>query len=627
MDRAISLEARGVDLPVEPPFHLGPIRVDPAAHEIVWRGGSQRLQPQALKVLVALHDKMGSVVTRDEIVIRCWDGRFVGDDVINRCISMLRRAGPATGTIEIQTVPRGGYRLVETALASVGVPAGRPLRLWIAGSAVALTGLVAAVLLTHSDRKPASPSPAPPTIELVPFVADSRDANTRALASASHDAIANTLAQGAYSLTVANERQAIQPPSDFVISGHLTGDAGNITASVQMTETAHQIVVFAHQFKATPENVGTLPQRIGAQVASQISWTAPLITLERRHPSNPAIARQLFEQASSGLKGAGNLSDYENSRRLAVAAPGSPLAQIDIAYDTAFALDQLPMRDRENAVEFARRSSERAINLAPESGEPYAPWCMLHSETRYSECESRLRTAVRIDPDAPFASWFLARLVLSAVGRNAEAAELARVSLAHDPYMPNKIGLAVELMEVAGRPDEAEQLYRKSRGLWPDNSSIVWDRFVGLVEDGDLKAAKRFNEESQVEADADPVLAAVSRKDVAQVRAACARADGFTSIICMLSLARSGDLDSAFAIADRLYPARHRPNPVDEDRLWIEQPKPTPVVFLTSPAAAPLRRDPRFLKLAQNLGLLDYWGRGRMPDFCTRAHEPECSKI
>jgi DNA-binding winged helix-turn-helix (wHTH) protein len=90
LDRAISLEARRIDLSVELPFQLGRARIDPRSHEVAWIDESRRLQPLTMKVLVALHDKIGEVVTRDELVDRCWDGRFVGEDVINRCISLLR---------------------------------------------------------------------------------------------------------------------------------------------------------------------------------------------------------------------------------------------------------------------------------------------------------------------------------------------------------------------------------------------------------------------------------------------------------------------------------------------------------------------------------------------------------
>src|SRR5690349_13531906 len=114
MDRPISLEARRVDLTIELPFRLGRLRVDPPAHEYAIDGVAERMQPQTLKVLVALHDKLGQLVTRDELVDRCWDGRIVGEDVINRCISLLRRLAEPDNGFRIDTVPRAGYRLVET---------------------------------------------------------------------------------------------------------------------------------------------------------------------------------------------------------------------------------------------------------------------------------------------------------------------------------------------------------------------------------------------------------------------------------------------------------------------------------------------------------------------------------
>jgi DNA-binding winged helix-turn-helix (wHTH) protein len=135
MDRAVSLEARRIDLTVEPPFLLGPAKIDPPAHEISVGGHSARMQPQTMKVLVALHDKSGQVVTRNELADRCWDGRIVGEDVINRCISLLRRFAAGRAGFRIETVPRAGYRLVETR--------GGAGRRWLAigGAAVLLVGL------------------------------------------------------------------------------------------------------------------------------------------------------------------------------------------------------------------------------------------------------------------------------------------------------------------------------------------------------------------------------------------------------------------------------------------------------------------------------------------------------
>ena len=50
-------------------------------------------------------------------------------------------------------------------------------------------------------------------------------------------------------------------------------------------------------------------------------------------------------------------------------------------------------------------------------------------------------------------------------------------------------------------------------------------------------------------------------------------------------------------------------------------------MLLTSPAAAPLRRDPRYISLVERVGLRDYWRSGRLPDFCRKQPEPLCANL
>lgn len=622
MDRAISLEARRIDLSIELPFLLGRAKIDPSAHEITIGRKSERMQPQTLKVLVALHDKRGQVVTREELVDRCWDGRIVGEDVINRCILLLRRFADESRGFRIETVPRAGYRLIETAASTAPTR-----RRWaITASAAVLTFIGLAGLLVRYQTRPA-PAQAL-TIALMPFTASSSDADTRKLAAATHEAVANTLSQGAYAVSAIDALpQGSRPPDDFLISGQLTSTADKFVATVRMEETAHHVVVFSHQFEAQRDKIEDFPELIGAQVASQLSWTAPLLTIERRHPSDPTITTALLQASSAGLGGHA-LHDYEISRPLAAKDPNSPLAQTNLAFNTAFALDELSRGERGEAVAVARAAVDRAISLAPEFGDNYAPWCMLHSEQRMIECEDRLRSGMRADPDSPFASWFLVHLVLNPVGRNAEALELARASLAHDPYMPNKIGLVLRMLEVNGRTEAADELYRRSQHWWPNDAAIDWFRATGIAERGDFEALKRFVDIVGGRKKPDAVLVAITGQSLTAVRAVCSAATDFDATICMLALARLGDLDAAFIAADKLYPSRRGKTVADEDRIWLDQPDLTPLFFLTGPGAAPLRRDPRYVALAERVGLLAYWRTGRLPDFCQPPEpEPMCSRL
>lgn len=496
-------------------------------------------------------------------------------------------------------------------------------RIALAAATLAIIVITAAALLfvTRTDSSPAAPS-----LALLPFTADSSDPESRKLASAVHDAVAHTLSQGAFSLKLIDSMPPDGPgPADFVISGQLTSDPKGFLASIRMDETAHRSVVFSTQFNSSRDEVEGFAERVGAQLASQLSWTAPLIAIEKRHPSDPAVVAALLgnltvEGTSSALK------DYQEARRIALKAPNSAIAQMSLGMNTGLAVAEIPRSERAEAVALARRAGERARQLAPEFGEPFISWCLLHSPVRLVECEQRLRAGMRIDPDAPFPNWFLSAH-LNDVGRIAESAELAQLSLAHDPYMPFKIALAVRMLEVTGRTDEAAQLYAQGIRWWPDNPPITWFRRTGLAQRGDFGALQRFNAELGGDQQRNPVLAAINRKSLPAVQSACATAEGFNGILCMLALARFGDSEAAFAFASRLYPSRIGRTPAEEDRIWLDGGGIYPLSYLTSPAAVPLRRDPRYLEVAKRVGLLDYWRSGRPPDFCRTRPEPICPRL
>jgi TolB-like protein len=497
---------------------------------------------------------------------------------------------------------------------------------WIA--AVLALVIVAATVVLLRSRQSNEPQSSALSVALLPFNADQSDADARKLAAAAHDSVVHTLSQGAFAVrTIDSAPQGGPAPADFLISGQVAGTADKFVATVRMEDTAHHVVVFSHQFEAERANTDTFAELIGAQVASQLSWTAPLIALERRHPSDPAIVAALLQSSTTGQSDdVATLRDYETARRLAAKASTSPLAQNSLAFNTAFALDQIPRDERASAVAAARQAADRTTDIAPDYGSGYVPWCLLHSSVRMIECEDRLRAGMRADPDDPFANWFLSRL-LNNVGRNGEALQLASLSLAHDPYMPLKIAQMLRLLEANGRADEATQLYRQSTIWWPANEAIRWYRLSGTMQRGDFEAMQRFAAEIGGGAKPSAALAAVNRRSLPDTLRACATPTDADSILCILALARVGDLDAAFALTDRFYPSRVGPRSGDEDRIWLDNPE-YPTAFLTSPAAAPLRADPRYLGLAQRVGLLAYWRSGRMPDFCRPPRpEPICSRL
>ena len=101
----------------ELPFYLGLCRIVPASRQVEGDGPSETLEPRVMQGLVALARASGAIVTRDELIDRCWEGRIVSDDAINRVISRIRQIGARIGSksFTVETITKVGYRLLVQA--------------------------------------------------------------------------------------------------------------------------------------------------------------------------------------------------------------------------------------------------------------------------------------------------------------------------------------------------------------------------------------------------------------------------------------------------------------------------------------------------------------------------------
>ncbi|HYE51262.1 MAG TPA: winged helix-turn-helix domain-containing protein [Azospirillaceae bacterium] len=107
-----------IDLAREGDFPLGPLMVRPSVHRLDAADGTElRLQPQVMRVLVALARQPGEVVTRDALIRTCWGGGIVTDESLGRCISRLRATFREAGAeaLSIEPISKSGYRLLAPA--------------------------------------------------------------------------------------------------------------------------------------------------------------------------------------------------------------------------------------------------------------------------------------------------------------------------------------------------------------------------------------------------------------------------------------------------------------------------------------------------------------------------------
>lgn len=122
----ISLGNGASDLSKAEPFALGLLSIDPPSRRVGTGGRSEMLEPRVMRVLVALGETPGRVLSRDDLIELCWDGHIVSDKAITRAASLLRHAieDLSGGAVRLETIPRVGFRLMVDGQTPGAMPQG-----------------------------------------------------------------------------------------------------------------------------------------------------------------------------------------------------------------------------------------------------------------------------------------------------------------------------------------------------------------------------------------------------------------------------------------------------------------------------------------------------------------------
>jgi len=190
-----SYSAPQISLADEPDFKVGTMDVRPSVRQIMAGGKSETLEPRVMQLLVALGRAPGEVVSRDTLVALCWAGRAIGEDAINRAIGKLRRCAEADGSFRIETIPRVGYRLVETGSAAmaelpdepaplVPVPRRTSRRIFLATGAAAAAAALAGLTIWKGRSAYEPPAEVGPLMQqaLIALNQQTREGQNQAIA-------------------------------------------------------------------------------------------------------------------------------------------------------------------------------------------------------------------------------------------------------------------------------------------------------------------------------------------------------------------------------------------------------------------------------------------------------------
>lgn len=284
-----------IDLAREPDFALGGARVQPSSRQIAFDGVRETVEPRVMQVLVALSRRRGEVVSRDELIGRCWEGRIIGEDAINRCLAKVRRLTERMEGVALETIPRVGYRLAGAADPQVnphprtGKRAARiALGLF---AALLLLGALGYGLARWNDRS------APPTFAVLPFnslnpgeemhlfgksiaAATSASLNRAGLPIASAAPIPATATNNP-----ADVGQALG--ANYVVSGSVRQDGGVIRAIARVDRVDSRITVYSRVFEAPASEMHRLPDLVAAGMTTAITSRIDTSAIDPAGPDTP----------------------------------------------------------------------------------------------------------------------------------------------------------------------------------------------------------------------------------------------------------------------------------------------------------------------------------------------------
>jgi TolB-like protein/DNA-binding winged helix-turn-helix (wHTH) protein/Tfp pilus assembly protein PilF len=660
VSHALLLKRSAADLAHEPDFRLGRTEVRPSILQLRRDGrAAQSLEPRVMQVLVVLAQARGEVVSRGDLIDRCWDGRVVGDNAINRVVSRLRQlaAGADDGAdFEIETIPRVGYRLKAAELptadqAETASPPGgdarhpsagaeapvasRPSvaraperRRWLhATFAAAIVGaLGGAGWLGWQRSGRGAGSLGGARLAVLPFATPPDPRGDKLLGVGMADSLITRLSttnglvvrSTGSSLRYGGPQQdplqaARELGADWIVDGSLLRSGDQLRTTARLLRASDGVTVWSDSFETPLGGIFDVQDLISARVVRALADAlhsgvpAPPAPGSSDGGTRNAEAYQLYLAAI--WRGQGHRrEDLDRALQLLDQAlaldPGFAMAWVGVAWTHRRGL----WIDTRPAEVFgpAEAALQRAAEIAPGLAEMLAG----RGFTRYyyaydwAGAERDFRAALAANPNAAIAHFGLAQLALTQ-DRIAEGLVHMRQTVELDPMSPVfsvvEASYLLDLGRLADARRRLDAALALAPNLWPMHVVLGRLRLAeGRVDDGMAalrRAAALGGGSSRPLAVLGVHLAAVGQGDEARQLLGALEARSRTRFVPPTSI---GAVHAALGQTEPALDALEQAVAVHDTR----------VIFLKDdPHWRELRREPRFVALMKRLGL-DRFGPG-----------------
>ncbi len=620
-------------------IRFGPFELDTKAGEL-WKGARRiRLQDKPLRLLLALIEQRGEIVTRDELRERLWPDNIVVefDNGLNNAVNKLRAAlaDSANAPEYIETVGRRGHRFVGTLVDELAAapaeqepphepapPAAHepPAQRELAASppprrpriGVAVAAAVAALLVAAAAVFLAPQTPAVPEIHslaVLPLENLSSNVDEEYFSDGMTDALIAQLA-GLRSLRIISrqsvmryKRSVVPMPTiaqelgvDAVFEGTVLRSADRVRVTVQLIHAQSDRHLWSEQYERPLGDVLALQAEIASSVAHEVSAAitpqetarlAAAATVDAEAYDLYLRGRYFWAQRTE--EGLRRSLDY--FQRALDLEPDFARAHAALA-EAYGPLGYNGWMSPEEATPRMKASALRALELDPDlvEGLTALAACAAFHEWNWAEGERQFRRALEVSANYSTAyAWY--GLLHENLGRHDENLEARRRAFELDPVW---VGTGIALgraLAMNGRVEEGIAQVRRTLELDPTHA-------LGLSWLGTIYAtAGRYDEAIDAftrggdDGGLGHALAAVGRRDEALAVRARLEQRMHERYVAPLSLALVnvglGDHEAALAALER--------------GLAIRDPGMSGLAV--DARFAPLAAEPRFLAVLDGIGL------------------------
>ena len=503
--------------------------VAPELNSLERDGHSVHVEPKVMQVLVALAERPGTVLSKEHILRQVWPETFVSEEVLTRSISELRRVfedNPREPTY-IQTIPKGGYRLLAPVVAEGGAGQTIGTRWWarkrwglgIAAAMVVLGGLGFYFMnrSQHTESKPRVSS-----LAVLPLTNLSGDASqdyftdgltdeltTRLAKISALRVISRTSVMHYKGSTKTTPEIARELNVDALLVGSVLRSGDKVRISAQLIQARGDKNLWAESYIRDLHDILALQADVARTVADEIK-----IQVTPQEREKLLTARTVNPEAyDSYLKGNyywGKFTDASMRKAISYYQhaididPNYALAYVGLA-DAYHELWDTPPKE---VIPKSRAASEKALELDQGLAEAHSSlgWVKWVYYWDWAGAEVEFQRALQLNPSSSNGHGMYAEY-LDSMGRFAEAAKERAIAKQISPVEPILYQNSGEHFLYTREFDKAIEQYNEALELDPSFVIAHGWLWQAYALKGMPKESMEHYEESTV-LEGDPGLAA-----------------------------------------------------------------------------------------------------------------------